>query len=158
MDVAAWLRGLGLERYAEAFRANEIDAEVLPRLTAEDLTALGVTAIGHRRRLLDAIALLRDGTAPASDQPAEGSIVKTAKKRPLLAIPKKTEKSGMMVSTIPKEKTAKKSTKEGPMTRLSMISFFFRRRCPGFNFSLRGRVSFRRYKMTMESKDTALEQ
>ena len=43
MDVAAWLRGLGLEQYEPAFRANEIDAKVLPSLTAEDLKDLGVT-------------------------------------------------------------------------------------------------------------------
>ena len=56
MDVAAWLRGLGLERYVSAFRDNDIDAEVLPKLTAEDLISIGVTSVGHRRRLLDAIA------------------------------------------------------------------------------------------------------
>ena len=50
MDVAAWLQDLGLERYAQAFRDNAVDAEVLPRLTAEDLRELGVAAIGHRRR------------------------------------------------------------------------------------------------------------
>ena len=37
MDIAAWLQGLGLERYVPAFRDNEIDWEVLPKLTAEDL-------------------------------------------------------------------------------------------------------------------------
>src|SRR5438874_11643155 len=58
MDVADWLRGLGLEQYEPAFRANEIDARVLPSLTAEDLKDLGVTLVGHRRRLLDAIAAL----------------------------------------------------------------------------------------------------
>ena len=58
MDVAAWLHGLGLQRYEQAFRDNEIDARVLPRLTAEDLKDLGVTLVGHRRRLLDAIAAL----------------------------------------------------------------------------------------------------
>ena len=58
MDIAAWLRGLGLEQYEAAFRANEIDAGVLPSLTAEDLRDLGVTLVGHRRRLLDAIAAL----------------------------------------------------------------------------------------------------
>ena len=41
MDVAAWLRGLGLERYAPAFRDNDVDGEVLPELTAEDLIAIG---------------------------------------------------------------------------------------------------------------------
>src|ERR1700730_947444 len=58
MDIEAWLRGLGLERYAPAFRDNEIDWEVLPKLTAEDLREIGVAAIGHRRKLLDAIAAL----------------------------------------------------------------------------------------------------
>ena len=58
MDVAAWLQGLGLERYVPAFRDNEIDASVLASLTAEDLRDLGVTLVGHRRRLLDAIAAL----------------------------------------------------------------------------------------------------
>lgn len=63
MDIAAWLRSLGLERYEETFRRNEVDARILPSLTAEDLTDLGVTAVGHRRKLLDAIAVL--GTSPA---------------------------------------------------------------------------------------------
>ena len=58
MDVAAWLRRLGLERYLVAFRDNEIDWGVLPRLTSDDLREIGVVAIGHRRRLLDAIAAL----------------------------------------------------------------------------------------------------
>jgi class 3 adenylate cyclase len=59
MDVIAWLRGLGLERYAPAFRDNDIDGEVLPELTADDLIGLGVTSIGHRRKLLAAITALR---------------------------------------------------------------------------------------------------
>src|SRR6202023_173339 len=58
MDIAAWLQGLGLERYVPAFRDNEIDWEVLPKLTSEDLRDIGVAAIGHRRKLLDAIAAL----------------------------------------------------------------------------------------------------
>src|SRR3984893_16748991 len=70
MDVAAWLRGLGLEQYEPAFRDNFVDADVLPDLTAEDLVGLGVTAIGHRRKLLAAIAAL--GAEPTRDsaQPA----------------------------------------------------------------------------------------
>jgi SAM domain (Sterile alpha motif) len=52
MDVSAWLRGLGLERYAPAFRDNDIDPEILPELTADDLIGLGVTSIGHRRKVL----------------------------------------------------------------------------------------------------------
>jgi len=77
MDVAAWLQDLGLERYVPAFRDNDIDAEVLPKLTAEDLISLGVTSVGHRRKLLDAIASLGMSvptavvTAPAPDAPAQ---------------------------------------------------------------------------------------
>ena len=56
MDIAAWLRDLGLEQYAQAFRENAIDAAVLPELTADDLNDLGVNLVGHRRRLLGAIA------------------------------------------------------------------------------------------------------
>ena len=58
MDIEAWLQGLGLERYGPAFRDNEIDWEVLPKLTSKDLKAIGVAAVGHRRKLLDAIAAL----------------------------------------------------------------------------------------------------
>ena len=58
MDVVAWLRGLGLEQYAPAFRDNDVDGEVLPELTAEDLIGLGMNSIGHRRKLLAAIAAL----------------------------------------------------------------------------------------------------
>jgi class 3 adenylate cyclase/predicted ATPase len=58
MDVAEWLRGLGLEQYAPAFRDNDIDGEVLRRLSGEDLRELGVRSIGHRHRLLDAISAL----------------------------------------------------------------------------------------------------
>jgi len=59
MDIKAWLQGLGLVRYVSTFRDNEIDWEVLPKLTSEDLREIGVAAVGHRRKLLDAIAALR---------------------------------------------------------------------------------------------------
>ena len=70
MDIGGWLRGLGLERYEQAFRDNEIDLRVLPDLTADDLKELGVAAIGHRRLLLKAIADLAAGAAAAEDVPA----------------------------------------------------------------------------------------
>jgi class 3 adenylate cyclase len=69
MDVSTWLRDLGLEDYVQAFQANHIDAEVLSQLTADDLIGLGITSIGHRRKLLDAIAAFQSGTAPESPQP-----------------------------------------------------------------------------------------
>jgi class 3 adenylate cyclase/tetratricopeptide (TPR) repeat protein len=77
MDVATWLQGLGLERYVLAFRDNDIDAEVLPELTADDLISIGVTSVGHRRKLLAAIAALGTEvphaavTAPSRDAPAQ---------------------------------------------------------------------------------------
>src|SRR5260370_8949333 len=60
MHVGGWLRKLGLEQYEPAFRENKIDSKILPKLTAEDLRDLGVTLVGDRLRLLDAIASLRD--------------------------------------------------------------------------------------------------
>src|SRR5207302_5085830 len=59
MEIATWLRGLGLERYEAAFSDNEIDWEALPKLTAEDLKDLGVVLGSHRRKLLEAIAALQ---------------------------------------------------------------------------------------------------
>ena len=59
MEIGVWLRGSGLEQYEPAFRDNDIDGEVLRGLTAEDLLELGVTSVGHRRKLLAAIAALR---------------------------------------------------------------------------------------------------
>ena len=56
MDVGEWLRRLGLDQYEQRFRDNKIDAEVLPRLKANDLRELGVVAVGDRRKLLAAIA------------------------------------------------------------------------------------------------------
>jgi class 3 adenylate cyclase/predicted ATPase len=71
MDVVAWLRDLGLERYEAAFRDNEIDREALPKLTSDDLKDLGVVLGGHRRKLLDAIAALG---SPHPDSPPPGLV------------------------------------------------------------------------------------
>jgi class 3 adenylate cyclase len=65
MDVGGWLRGLGLGKYEEVFRANAIDADLLPRLKGDDLKEIGVSALGDRLRLLDAIAVLADAKPPA---------------------------------------------------------------------------------------------
>jgi class 3 adenylate cyclase len=64
MDVGVWLRGLGLGQYEEKFRDNKIDADLLPRLTVDDLRDIGVSAVGDRRRLLDAIGVLAATTPP----------------------------------------------------------------------------------------------
>jgi class 3 adenylate cyclase/predicted ATPase len=74
MDVAAWLRGLGLEQYTAAFRCNDVDGEVLPELTADDLISIGVASVGHRRKLLAAIAALRaDQTRDLAQPPASST-------------------------------------------------------------------------------------
>ena len=70
MNIAVWLHGLGLQQYEQAFRDNAIDAAVLPELTAEDLREIGVGLVGHRRKLLAAIAALRNEIRP---QPAKKS-------------------------------------------------------------------------------------
>jgi class 3 adenylate cyclase len=69
VDVAAWPHGLGLQQYEQAFRENAIDDAVLPELTADDLKDLGVSLVGHRRKLLAAIAVLRSesGREPRAD-------------------------------------------------------------------------------------------
>ena len=96
MDVVVWLRSLGLGKYEAAFRDNEVDDSVLPNLTAEDLKELGVTALGHRRKLLDAIAALRTdesaktkATATAQDsagQPTSAPTVEATGERRQLTV------------------------------------------------------------------------
>jgi hypothetical protein len=86
MDVGGWLRSLGLGKYEAAFRENEIDDTVLPRLTTEDLRELGVGSVGHRRMLLDAIAALRaeaSAPTPLSEPPlvADKAVNDTAERR-----------------------------------------------------------------------------
>jgi class 3 adenylate cyclase len=77
MDVAAWLSELGLEQYAPVFRDNDVDGEVLPELTADDLISIGVTSVGHRRKLLAAIAALR------AEPPTEAQSAATATSAPV---------------------------------------------------------------------------
>jgi class 3 adenylate cyclase len=64
VDIATWLKDLGLEQYAAGFRDNDVTAEVLPHLTADDLRDLGVASVGHRRKMMLAIAALREAEAP----------------------------------------------------------------------------------------------
>jgi predicted ATPase/class 3 adenylate cyclase len=71
MNVADWLRSLGLERYEPAFRDNDVGADLLHQLTAEDLKELGVATVGHRRRLLAAIGALQHDAA-VNDAVAHG--------------------------------------------------------------------------------------
>ena len=72
-SVGDWLKGLGLEQYAQAFRDNDIDRDVLTELTADDLIGLGVASIGHRRKLLAAIKAFQDSPAAAQAPPASAA-------------------------------------------------------------------------------------
>ena len=76
MNIVVWLRSLGLGKYEAAFRENDIDETVLPGLTHETLKELGVVSIGHRVKLLDAIAALRSdasGKTPLVDATTRSS-------------------------------------------------------------------------------------
>jgi class 3 adenylate cyclase len=86
MDVAAWLHGLGLEQYAPAFRDNDVDGEVLPELTADDLISMGVTSVGHRRKLLAAIATLRSDAPPVAARIAPAAAVSADAERRQLTV------------------------------------------------------------------------
>ena len=92
MNVAAWLKNLGLEQYEAAFRDNAIDGDLLPSLTAEDLKDLGVTIVGHRRKLLDAIAAI-------------GAASKANSRGPLLA----SRSAGIFPSSISTQHALKKA-------------------------------------------------
>ena len=75
MDIVVWLRSLGLGQYEAVFRENEIDETVLLRLADDNLKELGVTALGHRLKLLDAIAALRTDAGVAGPSAAAGASV-----------------------------------------------------------------------------------
>jgi class 3 adenylate cyclase len=81
MDIAGWLRGLGLEQYAQLFRDNDIDGEILCGMTAEDLKELGISSFGHRRRLLNAITAL-GGEPPTRDVAQSATSVTSAPTSP----------------------------------------------------------------------------
>jgi class 3 adenylate cyclase/predicted ATPase len=73
MDVGSWLRELGLGQYEAAFRDNDIDGEVLPKLTLDDLKDLGVAAVGHRRKMMFAIEALNAPSATPADADADAA-------------------------------------------------------------------------------------
>jgi len=83
VDIADWLRGLGLEKYAPAFNENAINWDVLSELTTDDLKEIGVAAVGDRRRLLAAIAALCEGASQAAPAPERSSATGEAERRQL---------------------------------------------------------------------------
>jgi|ERR1700741_3240934 hypothetical protein len=89
MDIAAWLRGLSLERCAEAFRDNAIELEVLPEQSETDLEKIGVL-LGHRKIMLKAIAAL----GPQAPQHAAVSVHAAADGSPLPTFPRRRGRQG----------------------------------------------------------------
>src|SRR5215510_10972005 len=81
MDVAAWLRGLGLDQYAQLFSDNDIDSEILCGMTEEDLKELGISSFGHRRRLFNAISALR-GAPPTRGEAQSATNATSASNSP----------------------------------------------------------------------------
>jgi SAM domain (Sterile alpha motif) len=76
-QISDWLESLGMSEYAERFADNDIDFAILGDLTDQDLEKIGVTSLGHRRKLLRAIANL-DGvqkSGPVLAVPATPSAI-----------------------------------------------------------------------------------
>jgi class 3 adenylate cyclase/tetratricopeptide (TPR) repeat protein len=89
MDLGGWLLSLGLEQYEAAFRENAIDETLLPTLTAEDLKDLGIKIVGHRRRLLNAIAVLNakaSATSPDAAAAVSAQHQDTAERRQVTVV------------------------------------------------------------------------
>ncbi|MFL5284372.1 MAG: ATP-binding protein, partial [Rhodopila sp.] len=89
MDVANWLHSLDLRQYEAAFLENAVTFDLLPSLTADDLKDLGVTAVGHRRRILNAVAELQTAVAAAdaiAGSAAEERVFATAAERRQLSV------------------------------------------------------------------------
>jgi class 3 adenylate cyclase/tetratricopeptide (TPR) repeat protein len=86
MEVADWLRQIGLERYAELFAQHGILADVLPHLTAGDLKDAGVASVGDRRRLLVAIKALGATQANAAAPLGITELGASAERRQITAL------------------------------------------------------------------------
>jgi len=65
-EIERWLKTIGLEKYAEVFVRNDVDLDVAPNLSEQDLEKLGLS-LGHRRKFLAAAAKLRVGGAQTTD-------------------------------------------------------------------------------------------
>src|ERR1700746_18564 len=85
MDIGGWLRGLGLGQYEALFRASEIDAHILPELSEVDLEKLSVP-LGHRKRLLRAIAGLAAAQISAGPSAPTGAKTHDAAERRQLTV------------------------------------------------------------------------
>jgi class 3 adenylate cyclase len=72
INIETWLEALGLEAYAQAFVDNDIDLDLLSDLTVEDLRDIGISSVGHRRKILSAAAeIASTQTAQNQSMPAK---------------------------------------------------------------------------------------
>ena len=85
-QIAEWLTKIGLERYTPAFIDNDIDVEVLRYLTDADLERIGVS-LGHRRKLLAAIAELDGGAATPAQPPSKQEAAERREPTPTTVAP-----------------------------------------------------------------------
>jgi class 3 adenylate cyclase len=122
MDVAARLRGLGLEQYAQLFRNNDIDGEILSGMTAEDLKELGISSFGHRRRLLNAITAL--GGEPATCDVAQSAT--SAISAPILPPPIDAERRQLTVMFCDLVGSTALSTRHDPEDLREVIGAYHR--------------------------------
>src|SRR4051812_3815339 len=82
VDIAAWLRDLGLERYAPSFLDAEVTAAALAELTDADLRELGLP-LGPRKLVLRAIRDMAGLTEPARPETAGAPAPPGAERRQL---------------------------------------------------------------------------
>jgi class 3 adenylate cyclase len=96
-QIADWLDQLGMSEYAERFAENDIDFTILGDLTDQDLEKIGVASLGHRRKLLRAIAELgiSPATAPVAPPPAASAV------EPATAVPIAAAARPPLVSAVP---------------------------------------------------------
>jgi class 3 adenylate cyclase/predicted ATPase len=73
-DLAEWLSSHGLGQYAQTFAENNIEYSVLPDLTEDDLKKLGVSSLGHRKKLLRAIEALTAARQPTGTTAAVSNV------------------------------------------------------------------------------------
>src|SRR5690242_17867796 len=78
-NVADWLEELGMPEYGDRFAENDIDLALLPELTDQDLEKIGVASLGHRRRILKAIAALERTPAGSAAEPASAAFAPLAR-------------------------------------------------------------------------------
>jgi class 3 adenylate cyclase len=83
LDIDSWLSGIGLAQYGELFCANDIDVKLLHRLTSDDLKEIGVVSLGHRKKLLDAVATLGPAPEVLSSPPVGATAAPGAERRHL---------------------------------------------------------------------------